>query len=92
MPAWRCGPRVHGWPFGPAGREITVDGDPADRDAALARTLAAAADVVRAHVPDADGWCLGCLALWGRLVLIEQCTQLRWATAVRAAYPGPGQD
>jgi len=61
-------------------------------DAAFARTLAAAADVVRAHIPDADGWCLGCLALWGRLVPIEQCTQLRWAAAVRAAYGTPAQD
>ena len=63
-----------------------MEGDPAGRDAALARTLAAAAEVVRVHVPDADGWCLGCLAQWGRLVFIEQCTQVQWAAAVRAAY------
>jgi hypothetical protein len=68
-----------------AGREFTVDGDPADRDAVV-HTLVAAADVVRVHVPDVDGWCLGCLALWGRLVSVEQCTQLHWAMAVRAAY------
>ncbi len=62
-----------------------MDGDPAARDT-LARTLAAAAEVMRQHTPDADGWCRGCLALWGRLMLIEQCTQLQWAVAVRAAY------
>jgi hypothetical protein len=61
-----------------------VTSDPAGRDA----MLAAAAEVERQHVPDADGWCLGCLALWGRLVLIEQCTQLTWAAAVYAAYGG----
>jgi len=78
---------VHGWPFGPAGRGIIVNGEP-DEDAALARTLAAADAVLRQHVPDADGWCLGCSALWGRLVLIEQCTQRRWAAAVHAGYGG----
>jgi len=62
-----------------------VDADPADREA-TERTLAAAAEVLRQHTPDADGWCLGCLAQWGRLVFIEQCTQVQWAAAVRAAY------
>jgi hypothetical protein len=61
-----------------------VTNDPAGRDA----ILAAAAEVARQHVPDADGWCLGCLALWGRLVFIEQCAQLKWATAVHATYSG----
>jgi hypothetical protein len=51
--------------------------------------LAAAAEVLRQHVPDADGWCLGCLAVWDRLVFIEHCTQVRWAAAVRAAYTRP---
>jgi len=62
-----------------------VDADPAARDA-TDRVIAAAAEVLRQHVPDADGWCLGCLALWGRLVFIEGCTQVQWAAAVRAAY------
>jgi hypothetical protein len=61
-----------------------VTNDPAGRDA----ILAAAAEVARQHVPDADSWCLGCLALWGRLVFIEQCTQLKWATAVQVTYSG----
>jgi hypothetical protein len=64
-----------------------VDVDPADRDG-IARTVAAAGEVLRQHVPDADGWCLGCSASWGRLVLIEQCTQLEWATAVLTRYGG----
>jgi hypothetical protein len=81
---------VYGWPSGPVGREITVTGEPVGGDAALARTLAAAAVVLHQHVPDVEGWCLGCLALWGRLVLIEQCTQRRWAAAVQAAYGGEG--
>ena len=59
----------------------------ADREG-IARTLAAAAEVVRQHVPDEDGWCVGCLASWGRLVLIEQGTQRQWAVAVYVRYGG----
>jgi hypothetical protein len=59
-----------------------VTSDQAGRDA----MLATAAEVVRQHLPDADGWCLGCLTFWGRLVFIEQCTQLKWASAVQAIY------
>jgi hypothetical protein len=69
------------------GRETSVDSDPADRDG-VRQLLTAAAEVVRQHTPDADDWCLGCLALWGRLVFIEQCTQLQWAAAVHARYGG----
>jgi hypothetical protein len=61
-----------------------VEGDPAGRDA-IERTLAAATEVLRQHTPDADGWCLGCLNIWDRLVLWEQCTQAGWAAAVHAA-------
>jgi hypothetical protein len=67
-------------------REITVDADPAARDV-TERVLAAAAEVLRQHRPDGDGWCSGCLAVWGRLVFFERCMQVAWAAAaVRAAY------
>jgi hypothetical protein len=59
-----------------------VDVDPADRDG-IARTLAAADEVLRQHVPDAGGTCWGCLNVWGRLAPYP-CQQARWATAVRA--------
>jgi hypothetical protein len=62
-----------------------VDSDPAGREATES-TLAAAADVLRHHVSDGAGWCLGCLAQWGRLVFIEQCTQVQWAAVVRSTY------
>ncbi len=62
--AWRCGPRGHRWPVGPGGRELSVDSDPAPRDS-VERTLAAAAEALGQHVRDADGWCLGWLAVWG---------------------------
>lgn len=52
----------------------------------FAPMLAAASEVARLHVSDADGWCVGCLAAWGRLVSVEQCTQLQWAAAVQARY------
>ena len=48
-----------------------------------------AAEVLRQHVPDGDGWCLGCSELWDRLVFIDQCQQARWATAVHVAYAMP---
>jgi hypothetical protein len=48
--------------------------------------LAAAMAVLRQHVPDRDGWCRGCSEVWGRLVFIDQRTQVRWAKAVQAAY------
>jgi hypothetical protein len=67
---------------------VGAAGDPAGRDA-IERTLAAATEILRLHTPDRDGWCHGCSALWGRLVLVEQCTQVRWATAVRAGYARP---
>ncbi len=65
---------------------LTVDANPAPdpRD----RVLAYAADVLRHHIPDRDGWCRGCSDLWGRLVFIDQCTQVQWAAAVEAAYGG----
>ncbi len=50
------------------------------------RVIAFAAEVLRQHTPDRDGWCRGCLALWGRLVFFEQCTQVQWAEAVHAFY------
>ncbi len=65
-----------------------MDGDPAGRDA-VERTLAAAAEVARQHVPNRYGCCVGCSALGGRLVFIEQCAQIQWAEAVRAAYARP---
>jgi hypothetical protein len=64
-----------------------VDSDPADRDG-IKRVLAAAADVLRQHGPDAGGWCTGCLTLWGRLAPFP-CETARWAAAVQAAYPDP---
>jgi hypothetical protein len=59
-----------------------VDTDPAPdpRD----RTTAYAADVVRQHTPDPEGWCTGCLNLWGRLTPYP-CTQAEWVAAIRAA-------
>ncbi len=62
-----------------------MDADPADRDA-IERVLAAAAEVLRQHAPDRDGWCRGCLDTWGRLVFSEQCTQAQWAAAMYADY------
>jgi len=64
-----------------------VDGDPADRDA-MARLLAVAVAVLRQHRPDAEGWCWGCLNVWGRLATFP-CETAKWAAAVRAAYPDP---
>lgn len=52
----------------------------------MTRLISAAREVIAEHVPDADGWCLGCLASWGRLVFVEECTHLAWAAAVRARY------
>jgi hypothetical protein len=61
-----------------------VASDPADRDG-IQRLRTAAAEVLRQHTPDEDGWCTGCLGLWGRLVLFP-CESVRWAAAVRAVY------
>src|SRR6266545_231367 len=78
----------HRWPFGPAGREFTVDSGPVDRDAAE-RTLAAAAE---GTAPACLGprWLVpGCYALCGRLVFIERCAQAEWArTVVHATQVG----
>ncbi|HYS40815.1 MAG TPA: hypothetical protein VEO01_34825 [Pseudonocardiaceae bacterium] len=67
-----------------------MDGDPAGRDA-MERILAAAAEVVRRHVPNRYGVCVGCSELGGRLVFIEYCGQRQWAEAVRAAYARPAE-
>lgn len=48
-----------------------------------------AGEVLQQHTPDRDGWCMGCMNLWARLVLFDQCTQAQWATAVHAAYTEP---
>jgi hypothetical protein len=74
-----------------------MDSDP-QALSAVDRTVAAATEVLRMHRPDTDGWCLACLAAWGRLVFIEQCTLVQWAAAVHAKYvprrpedpPAPG--
>jgi len=71
-------------PFGRDGTESTVDATPAPDPPE--RVIAYAAEVLRQHTPDRDGWCRGCLDLWGRLVFIDECTQARWAAAVHAAY------
>jgi hypothetical protein len=55
----------------------------------MERTLAAAAEVLRLHVPNRYGVCMGCSALGGRLVFVEHCAQVRWAEAVRVAYARP---
>jgi hypothetical protein len=68
-----------------------VNADSAAPDEA-SRLLARAAEVLRQHLPDADGWCVGCVLLWGRLVFYEQCTQAQWARAVRLAYRSQLQD
>jgi hypothetical protein len=49
------------------------------------RVIAAAAEVLRQHTPDADGWCQGCLSVWGRLAPFP-CGQAKWAAAVRKTY------
>jgi len=49
------------------------------------RVLAAAAAVQNQHVADPDGWCLGCLNLWGRLAP-HPCLQAEWALAVLAGH------
>lgn len=48
------------------------------------RVFADAVTVAGLHVPDRDGWCVGCLQVWGRLVPYP-CTQAEWAQAVLAA-------
>ncbi len=63
-----------------------MDADPAARDA-IERTLAAADEVLRQHIPDRGGTCWGCLELWGQLAPYP-CLQAEWAMAVRAAYGG----
>jgi hypothetical protein len=65
-----------------------VDGDPAGRDG-VRRTVAAADEVLRRHVPNRFGVCLGCSRLGGRLVFIECCAQRQWAEAVRARWARP---
>jgi hypothetical protein len=35
--------------------------------------------VLDAHVPDAGGFCAGCLEQWDRLVPHSGCTQVAWA-------------
>jgi len=64
-----------------------VDSDPAGRDG-VAQVLAAAAEVLHRHMPDAGGWCTGCLNLWGRLAPFP-CETAKWAAAVHAAYTDP---
>jgi hypothetical protein len=56
------------------------------------RLIAAATEVLRQHGPDAEGWCRGCLSLWGRLVTFEQCTQAEWVAAVHTAYQDGSHD
>jgi len=51
----------------------------------FSRLFASAAEVVQQHLPDAEGWCGGCLRLWGRLAP-DPCTQVRWAATIHAAY------
>jgi hypothetical protein len=82
----RCGAHTHR-PADRSEREITVHSDPADR-ADTARVLAVAAEVLRQHAPDVDGWCAGCLTLWGRLAPFP-CEMTKWAAAVHAAYTDP---
>ncbi len=60
-------------------------GDPRDR------VVAFAVEVLRQHRSDADGWCTGCLCLWGRLAP-HPCTQWQWAAAVHAAYTADSAD
>ena len=64
-----------------------MNSDPAARDG-VERVLAVAGEVLRQHRPDRDGWCTGCLILWGRLAPFP-CATARWAAAVRAAYADP---
>lgn len=61
-----------------------MDTDPAARGA-LDRVLAAAAEVLRLHIPDAHRWCLGCLDTWQRLTPFP-CEQAKWANAIIATY------
>jgi len=63
-----------------------VDSRPPDETADA--MVAAAAEVARVHFADADGWCAGCLAIWGRLAP-HPCGQAAWAAAVYAAYADP---
>jgi hypothetical protein len=58
----------------------TPASDPWDRAVASAVQI-----LLRDHTPDAEGWCRGCLTIWGRLVSFDHCTQARWATAMLAA-------
>src|SRR6266545_5892833 len=77
----------HRWPFGPAGREFTVDSGPVDRDAAE-RTLAAAAE---GTAPACLGprWLVpGCYALCGRLVALAQQRALMRAASLESAQAG----
>jgi len=65
-------------------RETTVESDRADRGG-ISRLLAVAAEVLRQHASDEDGWCIGCLSQWRRLAP-HPCETANWAAAVRAAY------
>jgi hypothetical protein len=51
--------------------------------------VAAAVRVLRSHLPDPGGFCLGCLTIWRRLAPFP-CTQVEWAIAVHAAAVGRG--
>jgi hypothetical protein len=70
--------------FGAVEGDVVNAGSAAPDEAS--QVLATAVEVLRQHFPDADGWCMGCLGLWGRLVFHEQCTQADWARGVRVAY------
>jgi hypothetical protein len=87
MHARCCGPCERRSPVGRSGREIVVDADPVAQEA-MERVIAAAAEVLGQHIPDARGWCRGCLSLWGRLAPFP-CEQAKWAAAVREAYTDP---
>lgn len=60
-------------------------------DSEIVRLVAAAFRVTQVHQPASDGFCAGCLALWGHLAWYP-CTQTQWAKAVLAQYTATGMD
>lgn len=65
-----------------------MDPEPLSDAAGVARLVATAAEVDRAHVADLDGRCVGCQVDRGRLAW-HPCLQAEWARSVLDEYGDP---